>query len=166
MIQTDLIIILPEIVISICAMLALVVSVYSGKDALASRLVLFTAALFVVIALWIGNSGVESQSAFGGMFQDDAYARFCKVVILLSAAAVLVMGRDYMLRTGLLRFEYPLLVAFSVVGMMVMVSAGDLMALYMGLELQSLALYVIAALRRDSINSTEAGLKYLVLGEL
>jgi NADH-quinone oxidoreductase subunit N len=114
MIQTDLIIILPEIVISICAMLALVVSVYSGKDALASRLVLFTAALFVVMALWIGNSGGESQSAFGGMFQDDAYARFCKVVILLSAAAVLVMGRDYMLRTGLLRFEYPLLVAFSV----------------------------------------------------
>ena len=166
MIQTDLIIILPEIVISICAMLALVVSVYSGKDALASRLVLFTAALFVVMALWIGNSGGESQSAFGGMFQDDAYARFCKVVILLSAAAVLVMGRDYMLRTGLLRFEYPLLVAFSVVGMMVMVSAGDLMALYMGLELQSLALYVIAALRRDSINSTEAGLKYFVLGAL
>ena len=71
-----------------------------------------------------------------------------------------------MLRTGLLRFEYPLLVAFSVVGMMVMVSAGDLMALYMGLELQSLALYVIAALRRDSINSTEAGLKYFVLGAL
>ena len=134
MIQTDLIIILPEIVISICAMLALVVSVYSGKDALASRLVLFTAALFVVMALWIGNSGGESQSAFGGMFQDDAYARFCKVVILLSAAAVLVMGRDYMLRTGLLRFEYPLLVAFSVVGMMVMVSAGDLMALYMALN--------------------------------
>jgi NADH-quinone oxidoreductase subunit N len=85
---------------------------------------------------------------------------------LLSAAAVLVMGRDYMLRTGLLRFEYPLLIAFSVVGMMVMVSAGDLMALYMGLELQSLALYVVAALRRDSVKSTEAGLKYFVLGAL
>ena len=166
MIQTDLIIILPEIIISVCAMLALVVSVYSGKDALASRLVLLTSALFVVMALWIGNSGGESQSAFGGMFQDDAYARFCKVVILLSAAAVLVMGRDYMLRTGLLRFEYPLLIAFSVVGMMVMVSAGDLMALYMGLELQSLALYVVAALRRDSVKSTEAGLKYFVLGAL
>ena len=165
MIQTDLIIILPEIIISVCAMLALVVSVYSGKDALASRLVLLTSALFVVMALWIGNSGGESQSAFGGMFQDDAYARFCKVVILLSAAAVLVM-RDYMLRTGLLRFEYPLLIAFSVVGMMVMVSAGDLMALYMGLELQSLALYVVAALRRDSVKSTEAGLKYFVLGAL
>ena len=166
MIQTDLIIILPEILIAVYAMLALIGAVYSGKDALASRLVLLTAALFVVLAMWIGNSGDESRSAFGGMFQDDAYARFCKVVILLSAAAVLVMGRDYMLRTGLLRFEYPLLIAFSVVGMMVMVSAGDLMALYMGLELQSLALYVVAALRRDSVKSTEAGLKYFVLGAL
>jgi NADH-quinone oxidoreductase subunit N len=66
----------------------------------------------------------------------------------------------------LLRFEYPILVALSVVGMMVMVSAGDLMALYMGLELQSLALYVVASLRRDSVKSTEAGLKYFVLGAL
>ena len=71
-----------------------------------------------------------------------------------------------MQRRGLLRFEYPILVALSVVGMMVMVSAGDLMALYMGLELQSLALYVVASLRRDSLKSTEAGLKYFVLGAL
>ena len=71
-----------------------------------------------------------------------------------------------MLRRGLLRFEFPLLVALSTVGMMVMVSAGNLIALYMGLELQSLALYVIASLRRDSIKSTEAGLKYFVLGAL
>ena len=69
-------------------------------------------------------------------------------------------------RRGLLRFEYPILVALSVVGMMVMVSAGDLMTLYMGLELQSLALYVIASIRRDSAKSTEAGLKYFILGAL
>ena len=166
MIKADLIIFLPEILISICAMLALIGTVYGGKDALSSRLVLMTAALFVFMALWIGNAGVETHVAFGGMFIDDTFARFCKVVILLSAAVVLVMGRDYMLRTGLLRFEYPLLIAFSVVGMMVMVSAGDMMALYMGLELQSLALYVVAALRRDSVKSTEAGLKYFVLGAL
>ncbi|HSG56410.1 MAG TPA: NADH-quinone oxidoreductase subunit NuoN, partial [Paracoccaceae bacterium] len=84
----------------------------------------------------------------------------------VSAAAVLVLGQDYMSRRGILRFEYPLLVALAVVGMMVMVSAGDLMALYMGLELQSLALYVIASLRRDSLKSTEAGLKYFILGAL
>jgi len=77
-----------------------------------------------------------------------------------------VLGQEYMARRDILRFEYPLLVALAVVGMMVMVSAGDLMALYMGLELQSLALYVVASLRRDSAKSTEAGLKYFVLGAL
>jgi NADH-quinone oxidoreductase subunit N len=100
------------------------------------------------------------------MINDDGFARFAKVVILLSAAAVLVLGQDYMERRGILRFEYPILIALSVVGMMVMVSAGDLMALYMGLELQSLALYVVASMRRDSVKSTEAGLKYFVLGAL
>jgi NADH-quinone oxidoreductase subunit N len=100
------------------------------------------------------------------MFIDDPFARFAKVAILLSAAAVLAMSRDYMLRRDLLRFEYPVLVALATVGMMIMVSAGDLMALYMGLELQSLALYVIASLRRDSVKSTEAGLKYFMLGAL
>jgi NADH-quinone oxidoreductase subunit N len=100
------------------------------------------------------------------MFVDDAFARFAKVTILLSAAAVLVMGMGYLERHKMMKFEYPILVALSVVGMMFMVSAGDLMALYMGLELQSLALYVIAAMRRDSLRSTEAGLKYFVLGAL
>ena len=100
------------------------------------------------------------------MFVEDGFARFAKVVILLSAAAVLVMSEGYMKSRDLLRFEYPVLVALSVVGMMMMVSAGDLMALYMGLELQSLALYVVASLRRDSARSTEAGLKYFVLGAL
>jgi NADH-quinone oxidoreductase subunit N len=100
------------------------------------------------------------------MFIDDAFSRFAKVMILFSAAAVLLMSQEYMERRGLLRFEYPILVALSVVGMMVMVSAGDLMTLYMGLELQSLALYVIASIRRDSAKSTEAGLKYFILGAL
>ncbi|CAN0079287.1 unnamed protein product, partial [Chrysoparadoxa australica] len=94
------------------------------------------------------------------------FARFAKVVILVSAGAVLLMSEGYMMRRGLLRFEYPLLVTLAVVGMMMMVSAGDLMALYMGLELQSLSLYVVASLRRDSAKSTEAGLKYFVLGAL
>ncbi len=100
------------------------------------------------------------------MFIDDPFARFAKVMILVSAAAVLIMSQDYMIRRDLLRFEYPILLALAVVGMMMMVSAGDLMALYMGLELQSLALYVVAAIRRDSVKSTEAGLKYFVLGAL
>lgn len=166
MIQADLNIILPEIVLSVYAMAALLFTVYTGKDKMAGLLVWLTAALFVAMALFVGATGNNTRVAFGGMFVDDAFARFAKVTILLSAAAVLVMGQEYMARRNILRFEYPLLIALAVVGMMVMVSAGDLMALYMGLELQSLALYVVASLRRDSVKSTEAGLKYFVLGAL
>lgn len=166
MVQADLTIVMPEIVLAVFAMLALLGAVYSSKDALASLMVWAFAGLFAAMAVWIGLSGEGTNVAFGGMFHDDAFSRFAKVTILLSAAAVLVMSQEYMQRKDLLRFEYPVLVTLSVIGMMVMVSAGDLMALYMGLELQSLALYVIASLRRDSARSTEAGLKYFVLGAL
>ncbi|MDZ4093761.1 MAG: NADH-quinone oxidoreductase subunit NuoN [Paracoccaceae bacterium] len=158
--------VLPEVVLAVFAMAALLFGVSAGKDKAAPMLVWATAALFAVLALWIGAGGEGARTAFGGMFNDDPFARFAKVIILLSAAAVLVMSQDYMERRGLLRFEYPILIALSVIGMMVMVSAGDLMTLYMGLELQSLALYVVASLRRDSAKSTEAGLKYFVLGAL
>ena len=166
MIQADLTIILPEILLSVFAMLALLFGVYTTKDKVAPLLTWVTAAVFALLAAWIGLSGEGNNVAFNGMFHDDAFARFAKVTILLSAAAVLLMSQEYMERRGLLRFEYPILVSLSVVGMMMMVSAGDLMALYMGLELQSLALYVIASLRRDSLKSTEAGLKYFILGAL
>ncbi|MBY5989186.1 NADH-quinone oxidoreductase subunit NuoN [Roseovarius atlanticus] len=164
--QADLNVILPEILISVYAMAAMLGVAYTGKDRFAPLLVWITATVFVVMAAWIGFSGEGTRTAFGGMFNDDGFARFAKVAVLLSAAAVLLMGQDYMARRDMLRFEYPLLVALAAVGMMMMVSAGDLMALYMGLELQSLALYVVASLRRDSVKSTEAGLKYFVLGAL
>ncbi len=166
MISADLNIILPEIVLSVFAMLGLLGAVYTEKDRLAPVLVWITSALFLALAVWIGTTGQGTNVAFGGMFVDDGFARFAKVVILASAAAVLLMSEAYMERRGILRFEYPLLIALAAVGMMMMVSAGDLMALYMGLELQSLALYVVASLRRDSAKSTEAGLKYFVLGAL
>lgn len=166
MIQADLSVVLPEIILAVYAMLALLAAVYTGKDKLAATLVWSTAALMVALAVWIATGGNGTHEAFGGMFVDDGFARFAKVLVLIGAAAVLVMGQEYMSRRSMLPFEYPILVALSTVGMMVMVSAGDLMALYMGLELQSLALYVVAALRRDSVKSTEAGLKYFVLGAL
>ncbi len=166
MISADLNVILPEIILSGFAMLGLMAAVYGSKDKMAGALTWATAALFVVLAAWIGLTGEGDQTAFGGMFNDDGFARFAKITILLSAAAVLVMSEGYMKARGILKFEYPMLVALAAVGMMMMVSAGDLMALYMGLELQSLALYVVASLRRDSVRSTEAGLKYFVLGAL
>ncbi|MDA9979894.1 proton-conducting transporter membrane subunit, partial [Yoonia sp.] len=166
MIGADIQILMPEIVLAVFAMAALLIAVYTTKDALAPLLTWATSGLFVLLAIWIGVNGQGTNVAFGGMLIDDGFARFAKIVILMSAAAVLLMSESYMQQRGLLKFEYPILVALAVVGMMVMVSAGDLMALYMGLELQSLALYVVASLRRDSAKSTEAGLKYFVLGAL
>lgn len=166
MIQTDLAIVLPEIILAVFAMVALIGAVYTGKDKTAPLILWLTAGLFVALAAWIGFTGEGTQEAFGGAFVDDGFARFAKVTILLSAAAILLLSQDFMTRHDLFRFEYPILLALAVVGMMMMVSAGDLMALYMGLELQSLSLYVVAALRRDSVKSTEAGLKYFVLGAL
>ena len=165
MIQADLNILLPEVVLSVYAILALLGAVYTGKDKMAGMLVWLTAGLMVALAFYLGTVTGEHE-AFGGMFVDDSFARFAKILILLSAAAVLVMSQEYMARRQILKFEYPLLIALSTVGMSVMVSAGDLMSLYMGLELQSLSLYVVASLRRDSVKSTEAGLKYFVLGAL
>ncbi|SMX28529.1 NADH-quinone oxidoreductase subunit N [Pelagimonas phthalicica] len=164
--SADLNIILPEILLSVFAMGALVGAVYTGKDKLASTLTWATAAVFLVLALWIGTTGEGTNVAFGGLLVVDGFARFAKVVILASAACVLLMSEGYMSRRGMLIFEFPMLVALSVVGMMVMVSAADLITLYMGLELQSLSLYVVASLRRDSVKSTEAGMKYFVLGAL
>ena len=166
MIQSDLIAVFAELVLAIYAMGILLAAVYTSKDRLAPTLVWSTAALMLALALAVGSRAVPSGEAFGGMLSTDGYARFAKVLILVSAAAVLVMGGDYMSRHGMLRFEYPALVSLSVVGMSVMVSAADLMVLYMGLELQSLSLYVVAAMRRDNSRSTEAGLKYFVLGAL
>jgi NADH-quinone oxidoreductase subunit N len=166
MISADFSAILPEVVLVLYGMGALLGAVYTGKDELTGTLTWTTAGVFLAIALWIGLSGGGETIAFSGGFIDDAFSRFAKVTVLLSAAAVLVMSQDYVERRGLGRFEFPLLLAFAVAGMMIMVSSGDLMSLYMGLELQSLSLYVVAALRRDSPKSTEAGLKYFVLGAL
>ncbi|MBV1903673.1 MAG: NADH-quinone oxidoreductase subunit N, partial [Marinosulfonomonas sp.] len=146
MTSADFSIVLPEVLLAVFAMLALVIAVYTGKDKSAPLVFWLTAAVMAALAAWIGLNGEGSNAAFGGMFIDDAFSRFAKVIILLSAAAILLMSAPYMAKRDLLKFEYPLLIALATVGMMVMVSAGDLMSLYMGLELQSLALYVVASL--------------------
>lgn len=158
--------ILPEIALVLFAMAALMLGAFFGKDRLAGTVLWLSVAALLLAALFVGwGDRVDGQS-FWGMFIDDAFARFAKVTALAAAAAVLAMSAGYLDRQGLLRFELPILIVLAVVGMMVMVSAGDLLTLYMGLELQSLALYVVAAMRRDSVRSSEAGLKYFVLGSL
>ena len=158
--------VLPELLLAVYALVALLGGAYLGKDAVARPMMWLTVAVLLIVGFYVGAADRPQQSAFSGMFLDDAFARFAKVTILLSAAAVLAMSADYMQRHNLLRFEYPILIVLATIGMLVMVSAGDLLTLYMGLELQSLALYVVAAMRRESVRSSEAGLKYFVLGAL
>ncbi|KGJ19100.1 NADH-quinone oxidoreductase subunit NuoN [Paracoccus sanguinis] len=158
--------ILPEIALALFAMAALMLGAFFGKDRLAGTVLWLSVAALLLAALFVGWGDRADGQSFWGMFIDDAFARFAKVTALAAAAAVLAMSAGYLDRQGLLRFELPILIVLAVVGMMVMVSAGDLLTLYMGLELQSLALYVVAAMRRDSVRSSEAGLKYFVLGSL
>ncbi len=158
--------ILPELVLAAYALIALLAGAYFGKDKLATTLLWATVAVFLIVAAMMGLGVHEDETAFYGMFIDDGFSRFAKVVTLIAAAAILATSADYMQRRNMLRFEFPILVALAVLGMMFMVSAGDLLTLYMGLELQSLSLYVVAAMRRDSVRSSEAGLKYFVLGSL
>ena len=164
--------IMPEAALALFTLVALLLGSFTGKDAQGRTILWLTVVALLVAAFaigrgWHGGFGTAAGGqAFFGMFIDDGFARFAKIVILLSAAAVLGMSVEYLTRHGMTRYELPLLVVLAVIGMMVMVSAGDLLTLYMGLELQSLALYVVAALRRDSVRSSEAGLKYFVLGSL
>ena len=166
MTSLDFTIIMPEALLAGYALLALLAGAYFGKDRIAGTLMWTTVAVFLLLAFYIGIGRGSEGAAFFDMYVADGFARFCKILILASAAAVLAMSVDYLQHRNGLRFEYPILIALSVVGMMVMVSAADLLTLYMGLELQSLALYVVAAMRRDSGKSSEAGLKYFVLGSL
>jgi NADH-quinone oxidoreductase subunit N len=103
---------------------------------------------------------------FGGLLKTSLFTRFADTLVYIGAAMALILSINYDRSEGIARFEYPILVLFAVLGMIVMISAADLMALYIGFELQSLALYITAAIARDSLRSTEAGLKYFVLGAL
>ncbi|HEX3811190.1 MAG TPA: NADH-quinone oxidoreductase subunit NuoN, partial [Rhizomicrobium sp.] len=123
-------------------------------------------ALLAVVGYLVLVPVSAASHAFGGAFVIDDFARFAKVLILLGSALALLMAQDFLRSEGLDKFEFPVLVLLATTGMMLMVSASSFIALYMGLELQSLALYVLAAFHRDSLRSSEAGLKYFVLGAL
>ncbi len=157
---------LPEILLAIAGMVLLMVGVFVGDKSAKPLTYVVAAALFAALALgWTTPHG----DAFGGLFVADKLAYFAKALIVIGAAATVLMAAGRATPSdgsGPMRFEQPVLMLFASVGMMLMVSANDLMSLYVGLELQSLALYVLAAIRRDSLRATEAGLKYFVLGAL
>ncbi|WP_372000323.1 NADH-quinone oxidoreductase subunit NuoN [Tistrella mobilis] len=157
---------LPELWLAALALALVVVGVFSGKDK-ATGLLSWLAGIGFAIAAVLIVTGPEGRAVtFNGMFVTDSFGAFMKVLVLIASIFSLIMARDYLVREGVVRFEYPLLIVLATVGMMMMISSNDLIALYMGLELQSLSLYVLAAFKRDSVRSTEAGLKYFVLGAL
>src|SRR6185436_3098492 len=154
----------PELLIAAGALFLLMVGVY--VPGASSRVVTWLAVILLFVAgLWIINSSGQA-TAFGNAFVDDAFARFMKVVTLIGSLVTLVMSIEFAKAEKFDRFEYPVLVLLSTLGMLLMIAANDMISLYLGLELQSLALYVVAAINRDNIRSTEAGLKYFVLGAL
>ena len=155
----------PEIFLAVAGMALLMFGVFRrgrGVRAVAWLTVLALAVAFVLV--WVAPDA--TGTAFGGLFVADRFAAFLKLLVLLASALAVIMSLDYIEREDMARFEFPVLMLFATLGMLMMVSANDLISLYLGLELQSLALYVVAAFRRDSLRSTEAGLKYFVLGAL
>jgi NADH-quinone oxidoreductase subunit N len=154
---------LPEIVLACSGLALLLMGVIPRKEQFFPVSMGVIGALVLTAALVLGQS---EGTAFLGQYVSDAFSRFAKVLILLGAAVGLVLALDFNEKAGLARFEYSILMLFATLGMLVMVSANDLMSLYIGLELLSLSLYVIAAFDRDNPRSAEAGLKYFVLGAL
>jgi NADH-quinone oxidoreductase subunit N len=164
--SSDLMLTLPELLMAVGGMVILMFGVFAGQhrpglvNALA--VVLFVAVAFLV---WRQPAGIEA-SAFSDALVVNDFTRFAKLLVLLGAALSVMMASRFLDRERIARFEFAPLMVFATLGMLMMISAGGLISLYVGLELQSLALYVLAAFNRDSEKATEAGLKYFVLGAL
>ena len=155
----------PEMFMAAMAMLLLVFGAIMGDKSLRT---VARYSIFVMLSVAVMTLRFKSAAAVGfdGMFAVDAFAVYMKALVLIGASVAVFMGIPYLEREGLARFEYPVLIMLAVVGMMIMISANNLLIVYMGLELQSLPLYVLAAFHRERIRSSEAGVKYFVLGAL
>ncbi len=162
---SKLILVLPELVLLGAALSLLMFGVFRREqsDSGITSLAVVFMGLALVFVFAIPNS---ETTIFDGLLINDPFAKFMKSLVLIGAMLTLIMGYGYRKRGELVNFEYPVLILFATLGMLLMISANNLMALYIGLELQSLSLYVIAAFDRDSRRSGEAGLKYFILGAL
>lgn len=165
LLTTDLSMAFPQIFLAGMSLLLLLMGVLRKEDDFRT-INSFAVFTLIAVAAVVCRFVDHRMTGFGGLFVTDAFAAMMQVMVLLGAAVALIMAPGYVAREGLSRFEYPLLVVFSTLGMMVMITANDFITLYVGLELQSLPLYVLAAMQRDNVRSTEAGLKYFILGAL
>ncbi|MCU0986338.1 MAG: NADH-quinone oxidoreductase subunit NuoN [Acetobacteraceae bacterium] len=156
---------LPELSLACAGMAILMIGVFARREAWTTVSMLSLAALLGT-GMLVLSGGAGPEVGLNGLFVVDAFAVFAKVLVLVAAGFGLVLALDWHEKEGLARFEYPVIVLFATLGMLMMVSANDLMSLYVGLELSALALYVAASFARDDLRSTEAGLKYFMLGAL
>ena len=156
---------LPEIALALLAMALLMAGVFRKEDG-ADQASIGALVSLGIVALLVILGGSGKETAFGGAFVVDTFGRVMKVLALFGSAVAIALSVHFMKRDRSQRFEYPVLILLATTGMMMMISANSLIALYMGLELQSLALYVLAAINRNSARASEAGLKYFVLGAL
>ncbi len=154
---------LPEVVLACLGMAILVAGVLHKRDSFfLSSMATIGAFLLAGVLVIGGNNGL----GFHGQFTSDSFSGFIKLLVLVASSLAVVGSLDYNAHANLRRFEFPVLILFATIGMMLMASASNLMTLYVGLELQSLSIYVLAAFARDELRSSEAGLKYFVLGSL
>ena len=162
----------PEIFMAIAIMGLLMLGVFQRADSneltikVNAQIWLLSIVTLVLSALLVTTVSGDRLVTFGNLFVTDSFAVYAKIMVLVAAALTLVISKPFLEMHEMARFEYGVLIVFACLGMMMMISANDLMTLYVGLEMQSLSLYVIAAFRRDEQRSTEAGLKYFVLGAI
>ncbi|MCW2247566.1 NADH-quinone oxidoreductase subunit N [Azospirillum fermentarium] len=156
---------LPEIVLALSGLALLMLGVFRGDTSTRTVAYIAVVAMLFAAVLSMGY-GTGRAVTFNGLFVMDAFGVFIKVLVLVASSLAVLMSLSYLEREQIRKPEFPVLMLFATLGMLMMVSANDLMSLYVGLETQSLALYVIASFRRDSAKSSEAGLKYFVLGAL
>jgi len=156
---------LPETILAVGVMVLILIGAWRGERGfgLVDEMAVGILGLALVT---IALSNTPDTSVFDGAYIDDGFSRFMKALTLIGAIASILMSVDWLQRNGLEKFEYPVLIILSTLGMLLLISADNLIALYLGLELMSLALYVMAAFARDDGQSSEAGLKYFVLGAL
>jgi NADH-quinone oxidoreductase subunit N len=156
---------LPETILAVGVMVLILIGAWRGERGF-SLVDEMAVGMLGLALVTIALSSTPDTSVFDGAYIDDGFSRFMKALTLIGAIASILMSVDWLQRNGLEKFEYPVLIILSTLGMLLLISADNLIALYLGLELMSLALYVMAAFARDDGQSSEAGLKYFVLGAL
>ena len=164
--MTNLELVFPEIFLSLSIMFLLILGVFKKNSSKLIQNISLVVLLVTAVVVFNETLGVKQTLIFNGSVVIDYLSSFMKIVTLLAAFLVLVISSNYLRSFKIFKIEYPILILSSVLGMMVMISSNDLIVFYMGLELQSLALYVLATFNRDQLKSSEAGLKYFVLSAL